>query len=126
MASTQCPHGLDPAQCLICKTLGTSSRSTVTEEPPRARSRFGDRTQRADVQRPDVVYAPPPSAKPRNLGMHMILVILAVVLLALAAWMIAGLVFAVLHLIELVLVAAAAGWAGYRLGHFRGSRDKRS
>ncbi len=44
--------------------------------------------------------------------------------LGLAAWALAGVVFGLLHVLELIAVAAAAGWAGYRIGHFRGSRQR--
>jgi hypothetical protein len=46
------------------------------------------------------------------------------VVIGLVAWAVAGVVFAVLHVIELVVVAIAAGWGGYRLGHFRGRRQR--
>lgn len=39
-----------------------------------------------------------------------------------AVWIVLGVAFAVLHLLEVVAVAAGAGWLGYALGHFRGSR----
>jgi hypothetical protein len=46
------------------------------------------------------------------------------VLLAIGAavWILVGVVFTVLHVLELVAVAAGAGWVGYRIGHFKGSR----
>ena len=76
--------------------------------------------------RPDVVYQP--SDKPRgsrSIGAHLALVVAAVVVAGLIAWLVVGVVFAIFHVIELVIVAGAAGWAGYRLGHYRGRHQKR-
>jgi hypothetical protein len=52
-------------------------------------------------------------------------VVAAVAVLGVVVWFVYGVVFGILHLLELVLVGAAAGWAGYRLGYFRGSRHGR-
>jgi hypothetical protein len=43
-----------------------------------------------------------------------------------AAWILSGVVFTILHLLELLVVAAGAGWVGYRIGHFKGARRPRS
>jgi hypothetical protein len=48
----------------------------------------------------------------------------ALVVLVAAAWILAGILVGLLHAVELVLVAAAAGWAGYRIGHYRGRRQR--
>lgn len=56
--------------------------------------------------------------------MHVTGVIVGIVVIGLIAWVVAGALFALLHLLEIVLVAAAAGWAGYRLGHYRGRRSR--
>ena len=52
------------------------------------------------------------------------LVLLVLLAVGAAVWILAGLVFTVLHLLELFAVAAGAGWVGYRIGHFRGSRRR--
>jgi hypothetical protein len=55
-----------------------------------------------------------------------VLLILAVlVVVGVAAWVVSGAVFALLHALELVLVAGVAGWAGYRIGQYRGRRQPR-
>lgn len=56
----------------------------------------------------------------------MAVVVAAIVVVGLVAWAVAGVVFAILHVLELSAVALAAGWAGYRVGHYRGSRPQRS
>jgi hypothetical protein len=53
------------------------------------------------------------------------LILAALVIIGLAVWVVAGFVLAMLHVLELILVAAVAGWAGYRLGRYRGSRQRR-
>jgi hypothetical protein len=45
--------------------------------------------------------------------------------LALAGWLIAGFVIGILHVIEIVLLGGAAGWAGYQIGRFRGRHERR-
>lgn len=91
-----CPHGLPASECLICPTL---PRPAPREVPTR---RTGSRT-----------------------AVHLVGVAGALVVLGLAAWALAGVVFGLLHVLELIAVGAAAGWAGYRIGRFRGSRQRR-
>jgi hypothetical protein len=96
VAST-CPHGLPPSECLICPTL-----------PELAGAR----------------PAPPAERPGRGAGLHLAGVVGAIVVIGLVAWLVAGIVFALLHVLELAAVGVAAGWAGYRLGFFRGSRTR--
>jgi hypothetical protein len=93
--ATTCPHGLPADQCLICPTLPTGSvASAATAIPRRQRG-----------------------------GLHVAGVVGALVVVGLVMWALAGVVFAILHVLELAAAALAAGWAGYRLGHYRGRRD---
>ncbi len=46
--------------------------------------------------------------------------VIGVIALAVIAWFLAGAVFAVLRVLELLVVAGLAGWIGYRFGHYRG------
>jgi hypothetical protein len=130
--SAMCPHGYDPSTCLICQTLGTQPAATVAS-PPEVASR-GRRGRRRDTVtsappttvRPDVVYpARPPERRGTGLGTHMALLVAALVVIGLVAWVVAGAVFAILHILELIVIAGVAGWAGYRLGHYRGRRAGR-
>jgi hypothetical protein len=50
---------------------------------------------------------------------------MALLAIGAAAWILAGIVFTILHVLELIAVAAGAGWVGYKIGHFRGSRHPR-
>ena len=62
----------------------------------------------------------------RRPGVHVVAAITAIAVIGLVAWAVAGVVWALLHVLELIAVATLAGWAGYRLGHFRGSHQRRS
>ena len=94
-----CPHGLPASECLICPALPAA----------------------APV--PEVAQVPQPRGS--RFILHAAGVVAAIALIGVAAWVVAGVVFALLHVLELVAVGAVAGWVGYRLGHFRGSRDHR-
>lgn len=62
---------------------------------------------------------------PRPIGRYLGLIVVAVVVIAAVAWLASGVVSAVLHGLELALIAAVAGWVGYRIGHFRGRHEHR-
>ena len=127
-----CNHGFAPADCLICRTLGTTTPpGTSVEAPP-------DRRRHPEVQPlPTAVQSPParldttkpaspaPSDSPRrhrSLGGSLVIALMALLAIGAAVWILVGVVFTVLHVLELIAVAAGAGWVGYRIGHFRGSR----
>lgn len=125
MSTTSCPHGFAPEECLICRTLGAQPQVQV-ESGGRPRGRRGPGRPGApaagSVAKPDAVY--PPEGRPaRSLGGHLALIVVGVVAIGAVAWLVAGVVFALLHVLELLVVAGVAGWAGYRLGHFRGRRQ---
>ena len=64
----------------------------------------------------------PVDHQPRSLPHVAALVVVGLVVAGVAAWALLGVAFAILHLLELIVVAGAAGWVGYRVGHFRGRR----
>ena len=90
-----CPHGLPASECLICPTL--------PQIAPTGRT---------------------PATRGPRFTVHVAGVVVAIALIGLAAWAIAGIVFALLHVLELVAVGAIAGWVGYRIGRFRGRRQQ--
>jgi hypothetical protein len=98
--ATTCPHGLPADQCLICPTLPAGSVASATAA---ATTAAVPRRQRG--------------------GLHVAGVVGALVVVGLVMWALAGVVFAILHVLELAAAAVVAGWAGYRLGHYRGRRD---
>lgn len=128
----QCQHGLPAAECLICKTLGTGHATQVQEAPRAGWWRRGDRSPAGAAPVP--VTTTPRQAAPRNapagphprpIGRHLGLIVVAVVVIAAVAWLASGVVSVVLHGLELALIAAVAGWIGYRIGHFRGRYERR-
>jgi Flp pilus assembly protein TadB len=122
-----CIHGFESGQCLICQTLGPSTTSASTgARPTRAERRAardgpsGASTSGGPVE---VLDAKRRAVAPRA-GRHIAMAVLAVIIAVVAFWIVAGVVFALLRLLEIVIVAAVAGVLGYRLGRARGHRDR--
>ncbi len=128
--STSCPHGMTPSACLICQTLGMQPEPEVEVKTRPRRRAEKDASEVAlpgqgapSAVQPDAIYqAGRHIRRPGSVGTHFALLVAAIAVIGLVTWIVAGVVFAVLHLIEIILVAAVAGWAGYRLGHYRGRR----
>lgn len=132
---TRCLHGLDPSACLICRTLAGDGAPGAAAGPRRGTRRVQPREA---APGPDTGWAPTPPARSaplvapapatgHHLGPVAMLVVAAALLVAVGAavWLLVGVVFTILRVFELVAVAGGAGWAGYRIGHFRGSRHPR-
>lgn len=124
-----CAHGYGPGECLICATLGT----TTADRPAPGGEPIRGRTANATVgagglrrRRPDTLVAGPVGDERVGRRHHplatLVLVLVAVGALVAAGWVIAGVVFALLRILEVVAVAVAASWTGYRVGHWRGRR----
>jgi hypothetical protein len=72
------------------------------------------------------VYSPDsPGREPRSGGNHLLLLIAGILAVGAAIWLLAGVAFALLHVLELLVIAAGAGWAGYLIGHWRGRHEPR-
>jgi ABC-type glycerol-3-phosphate transport system permease component len=65
-----------------------------------------------------------PGRQPRSHGTHVAVTVAGLVAIGVVAWLVVSVVFTLLHVIELLLVAALAAWAGYRVGYFRGRRRR--
>ncbi len=127
--SQLCPHGFAPSECLICRTLGTqpqvqvqTGRSSVPNETAKGTSSSPNR--RPERARPDAVYDSEARKPGRSLSSYAVLALLGVIVVVVAAWLVAGIVVGLLHALELVIVAVLAGWVGYRIGHYRGRRQR--
>lgn len=134
--SETCAHGLPAADCLICRTLGTGPPApagpTGQAVGTRHRSRWrgGDPSDTqaggAPAVHPDAVY--PTGTNPRSGagrgGVSLVGVIVALIAIGAVIWVVSGVVFSLLHVIELAAVALIAGWVGYRIGHYRGRHVK--
>jgi hypothetical protein len=117
VATTTCIHGFPPGQCLICQTLQGS------KDQGRRRGGPAAVTGQPTPVRPDAVLTER-AAPRRSLAWRAGGLLLAVALVVLLAGWIAGLAFTILRTVELLLVAAAAGWVGYRIGLYRGRRAR--
>ena len=118
-----CVHGFTRDGCLICRTLaaGESATTRVVEQRPQRRDRVApDRPEVLDT-RPDAGVR-----HHRSLTGSLVLVLAAALAAGAAAWILVGLVFTVLHVLELIVVGLGCGWVGYKIGHFRGSRQPRA
>jgi hypothetical protein len=116
-----CSHGFLSSECLICRTLGSQPQVHVDTGRPVSVPPGGSRPRVERVARPDVVYEPKTVERPSHeLSWYLARAALAVVAIALVAWILAGVVFALVRVVELIAVAGLAGWAGYQVGHYRG------
>lgn len=97
MSPTLCPHGLDPATCEICRVLDAKPVAAARSRPP-GRRRGG---------LPSVATW----------------VVVAIVAFVVVGW-VAAAVFALLRIVELVVIAGVAGWVGFKLGVQRGRRRR--
>jgi hypothetical protein len=79
---------------------------------------------RTDPARPDRVYDPDTRKPGRSLTSYAVLGAVGLLVVVVAAWVLVGVVIGLLHALELVLVAAVAGWVGYRIGHYRGRHQR--
>jgi hypothetical protein len=79
---------------------------------------------RNDPARPDRVYDPDTRKPGRSLTSYAVLGAAGLLIVVVAAWILVGIVVGLLHALEIVVVAAAAGWVGYRIGHYRGRRQR--
>lgn len=119
VATTTCQHGLPASECLICPTLARTATATAGPGVVTSKGRRSKVTPTASglpVERPGTH---------RSVGLHVAGVVAVLAVIGVVAWIVAGVVFALLHILELVAVAGVAAWAGYRIGHFRGSRQRR-
>jgi len=57
-------------------------------------------------------------------GTSLAAIAVGLVIAVIAAVLLAGVVFTILRVFELILVALAAGWIGYHIGMFRGSHRR--
>jgi hypothetical protein len=143
--SVACIHGNDPSTCSVCQTLaeidtlsgtpGSGKGGGGRARQPRSGGGGGGggagrfRRLRADHdggERPgrvDIITGRgrPPST--RSVGTHVAIFVVVLVIAAASVWIVAGLVFALIHLIEIIVVAGVAGTIGYRLGHYRGRHE---
>ncbi len=134
-----CIHGYAPGTCLICQTLGPAQDVHTPPAPTRTAERRGKgrsgklavpevtsgsrAVAKADTGPRVVPKEAPPTASPAIF--KLIGLVVAVVVLIVVAWTALHLVFAVLHILELIGVAAIFGYLGYVVGDHHGHRKAR-
>lgn len=114
-----CIHGNDPRTCIVCKTLAEvdtitgqgSGRQKARPTAPVDLASRGDHSQSLE--------------RAHHYGFHIAVFAAVLVAAAISVWFVAGVIFAAVRLIEVLLVAVVAGTLGYRLGHARGRREHR-
>jgi hypothetical protein len=128
--SATCPHGFTPSECLICLTLGSQPQAQVeTGDRPAARFAPPPGLPTTPGQPParqgaSSAAAEGPGRQPRSSGTSVAVIVAGLLAVGVVAWIVVGVVFSLLHVFELLLVAALAGWVGYRVGYFRGRRHQ--
>ena len=127
MAAASCIHGFAPGTCLICATLGAAPAV-----PAAAAGGASATTTRRRPKAELAANAPVPAANPAraveraprlHLGLAGTVVAVAVVLLL--AWWLIGLVWGLLHVVELVAVGVGCLVVGYKTGVVVGRRQHR-
>ena len=114
VATATCLHGLEPGTCLICQTLATRP------SPPAKSDRCG-RSGRSPRSLPPLGpedRGPERPARRFSVAGALALVLATVVV----AWVVVAALWTTFRVVELALVAAAAGWLGWRLGVWHGRR----
>jgi hypothetical protein len=117
-----CAHGNDPSTCSVCTTLAEIDALSVTPAASAGgrRRRGGAATGQPTAARVDIITGKDRPATRRSFGTHVALFVVVLAVAAASVWIVSGIVFAFIRLLEIVVVAAVAGTLGYRLGHHRG------
>jgi hypothetical protein len=121
-----CPHGFPEDQCLICQTLGTAppqaGRGVKAQDRPGSTLLVEPAVQaRLPARSQDTA----PAAGRRGSGARVMAGLGVIVVAGLLVWAFAGLFVLAFHIFEYAALAVVAGWLGYKLGHFRGRRERR-
>ncbi len=129
--ATTCPHGYPENTCIICQTLNASRGRPATgvaapPDPVRPDVLPHDARRHGPTTQAEARQVADPKGSGRRLGFtpSILLVVLAVVVLLGVVWAVAGLVFAILRIVELVAAVVVAGGIGYRVGRARGRRER--
>jgi Flp pilus assembly protein TadB len=119
-----CIHGFEPGQCLICQTLSPSQEESGGRRHNRRTAKAEARSHQ-DRLPAGAVEVVDSDDRPRGsrAASHILIAVVLVILAVIAFWVVAGVVFAVLRLVEILAVAIVAGVLGYRLGRVRGRQD---
>lgn len=132
-----CVHGNDPRTCMVCQTLREVDSGGLSSGAQQTATRQSSTRQTRERQAAPVQTAPNrPTSNGRasnreggggghHVGFYLVVLALLVVLAIVSVWVVAGVVFTLIRLFDVILAAAVAGWLGYRIGRARGRREGR-
>jgi len=115
-----CVHGNDPASCVICQALDIGAPGQATTTRATRRHPHPDGAAHPPVEVADTSG----SGGGVHVGRHVAVLVGVLVLAALSFWVVTSLLFAVLRLVELVVVAGVAAVVGYRIGRSRSAHRR--
>jgi hypothetical protein len=108
---------------MICEALGKTGATTTATRSSRRKDRDSKSGSSSVV--PSEVLAPAKGrGARRGTGTSLAAIAVGLVIAVIAFVFLAAVVHTILRGFELVLVALAAGWVGYHVGLFRGSRRR--
>jgi len=113
----------------VCKTLAqidalSGTRTTTATSSTGRRGRRSRVQSDARITPVEIITGRGRPATRRSFGTHVAIFLLVFALAAASVWVVAGIFFAIVRLIEVVIVAIVAGTLGYRLGHYRGRHQQ--
>jgi Flp pilus assembly protein TadB len=117
VAPATCLHGLEPDTCLICQTLATKPAPPAKKPVKSGRIGIGRGPRSLPALGPDD-RAPERPARRFSVAGALALILATVVV----AWVVVAALWTAFRVVEFALVAAAAGWVGWRLGVWHGRR----
>ncbi len=114
MAQATCLHGQAPGSCLICQTLAT--KPAEPSKPEKAHRR--GRAPRSLPALGPEDRGPDRPARRFSVAGALALLLATVIVV----WVVVAALWSTFRIVEFALVAAAAGWLGWRLGVWHGRR----
>ncbi len=116
MAQATCLHGQAPGSCLICQTLATKPAEAPKPKPEKAH-RLGRAPRSLPALGPEDRGPDRPARRFSVAGALALLLATVIVV-----WVVVAALWSTFRIVEFALVAAAAGWLGWRLGVWHGRR----
>jgi hypothetical protein len=128
--ATACIHGFAPGTCLICQTLDAAPEAAPPKRTAAARQ-ASVALNPSPAPRPSRLRTGPrvvPKEAPRtsvSAVFKLTMLAVAVIAVIVVAWTVLHIVFAVLHILELIGVAIVCGYLGWVAGVHHGHRTAR-
>jgi len=104
--------------------MGTTGARTATDTRSSRRKAQKVNTGQTSVVPSEILNPGQGRRGKRSGGSSLAAIAVGLVIAVIAAVFLAGVVFTILRVFELIVVALAAAWIGYHIGLFRGSRRR--